>query len=334
MRTTLSWTTVFLFFAILSWPAGAQMKWDAKGDAWKEIPPPSDAQAEPGSVEAAYMDAYALMQKGKFKTARARLTKLLKKHPRTVLRDKIEFRIAECLYYRREYTDSYEMLQRIVLPAGHPLAQDVLELEMSVAEALLRGGKMRLFKIFTVSGAGYGENILRRVIDRNPHGPYADDALFLLANFFFDKRRYPEAAMNYEFITKNYPASTFAPESEFYENRSYFLSNKGVEYDTQPLIEAQDGYQFMLKRISEGKLADQARADLAAIDERLAEKLWRVGEFYLLKRQGPSAATYYRALLRNYPSSKHAVDAQRRLDELARLSLPKEDQPEDETKEK
>jgi len=329
MRTTLSLMTVFLFVGILCCPAGAQMKWDAKGDAWQEAPPPPESRAEPGSVEEAYMDAYALMKKGKFKSARGRLTKLLKKHPRTVLRDKIEFRIAECLYYRKEYTDSYEMLQRIVLPAGHPLAQDVLELEMSVAEALLRGGKMRLLKIFKVSGAGYGENILRRVIDRNPHGPYADDALFLLANFYFDKRRYPEAAMNYEFITKNYAASTFAPESEFFENRSYFLSNKGVDYDTQPLVEAQDGYKIMLKRISEGKLADQARADLAVINERLAGKLWRVGEFYLFKRQGPSAATYYRAILRNYPRSKHTVDAQRRLDQLARASLPQ-----DETKEK
>lgn len=329
MRTIASLMTAALFFGTLCLPARAQLQWDAKSGAVREAPAPEEVQAEPGSVEAAYMDAYALMQKGKFKRARTRLAKLLKKHPRTVLRDKIEFRLAECLYYEKEYTDSYEMLQRIVLPTGHPLAQDVLELEMSVAEALLRGGKMRLLKIFKVPGSSYGENILRRVIDRNPHGPYADDALFLLSNFYFDKRRYSEAALNYEFIVKNYSRSSFARESEFYENRSYFLSNKGVDYDPQPLIEAQDGYQLMLGRIGEGKLADQARADLNAINQRLAEKLWRIGEFYLLKRQGPSAATYYRALLRDYPNSKHVVDAQRRLDELARASLPK-----DETKEK
>ena len=315
---------------VLAHDASGQIEWNAERPGWQDEPVESRREYDPESIEGRYYLAFDLMGRGEFKKARTLLMDLIEEHPRTVLRDKIELRIAECYYHEKEYVDAYDQVSRIVLPSGHPMAKDVLELKVSIAEALLHGGRQRILGFIQVDGAPLGITILRRLVDSNPQGPYADDALFMLSDAYFKRKQYDQAAMNFEFLVKNYPKSAFAAESAFLANRSLFLSSEGPEYDAQPLIEARDGYRIMLRKVTEGELAEQARDDLKKIDDTLAEKLWKIAEFYHTKREGPSAATYYQTLLRRYPDSKYATDATKRLDELTQLSARR---PEPQTKE-
>ena len=102
---------VFLFM-LLARPARAQLQWDARRPGgWTHPEASAAVAADPDTVEGQYLAAVALMQQGRFARARRRLEDLSKKHPQTLLEDKITFRIAECLYYEKRYTQARDKLR-------------------------------------------------------------------------------------------------------------------------------------------------------------------------------------------------------------------------------
>ncbi|MFH0965267.1 MAG: outer membrane protein assembly factor BamD [Planctomycetota bacterium] len=312
MRTLrIAWLGVSVLLLV---PAGAhaQLRWDAREQAWSGAKK-AQVSAEPGSPEAEYLDAVSMMEAGAFRPALRKLEALQAQHPQSLLREKILFRIAECRYHRKDYRGAYDKLRELGFSTEHEFSKQAVELELSIADALLHGGKVKLLGFIRVSGKSTGEKILRDFIDRNPRGPYADDALFLLARFYLDNRRYDDAATNFAFLASTFPRSDYAQESEYLESRSRFLSCRGPQYDTQPLREARDGYRIFLQKYPQSELAEEIQKDLCAVENMLAEKLWLVAEFYRRDRQGPSAAVYYRAIMTEFPQSPRAAQAEKRL---------------------
>ena len=319
-RSLLFWIPSCVLICVLLTPqnALAQLRWDPKkpDPGFVRSPVGETPSVDPNSPDGRYFAAVSLMDKGRFKSACARLERLAKDQPQSPLSDKIDFRIAECLYHRKKYTASYERLRKLGLTSQHEFSTEAAQLELSIADALIHGGGKKILGFIPAGGEETGRDILRDFVDRNPHGPYADDALFLLADSYVSDGRYEEAAVNFAFLAENYPDSDYNEESEFLLCRSQLLTSRDAKHDAQPLREARDGLRIFLRNRPESPYADRAREEIQKTEALLAHKLWRTAEFYLRRRQGPSASLYYNAILADFPDSPYAAKAEKKLARL------------------
>ena len=95
---------------------------------------------------------------------------------------------------------------------------------------------------------------------------------------------------------------------EAHESR---LEDAGI-HRTQALL-AEAELRAMIDSYPDSQLLDEAKRTLRAVQEVLAEGVFRIGNFYFLKRSYPAAADRYREVLTKYPDFSGAPDEENRL---------------------
>ena len=157
----------------------------------------------------------------------------------------------------------------------------------------------------------------------DPTGPLADDAIMATANSFFLRGRYNDADYHYELIRNEYPRSDHQFEAHILGLQCKLRKYQGPDYDGSPLLEAKK----LVKQIKvqfAGQLNEEERGrleiDEAALQKQLATREWQRAKFYEDNKQFGSAKFYYAKILRQFPGTPIANEAQQQYAAL-------EDQP-------
>jgi len=151
----------------------------------------------------------------------------------------------------------------------------------------------------------------------------ADDALLMAGDYFAGKRKWEDGLVFYRRLLQEYPRSRHVLRARFQLARSQWEMSEGADYDERLLYDARRGFHDFVASVRvEGKqeeLAPQiesAESAIAAIDERMAKKLYRIGRFYERTKHPGSALWYYNHCLTRYPDSESAKDCARRAEVL------------------
>lgn len=147
----------------------------------------------------------------------------------------------------------------------------------------------------------------------DPTGPLADDAIMATGNSYFLRGRYVDADYNYELIRSEYPRSEHQFEAHILGLQCKLRKYQGPDYDGTPLLEAKK----LVKQIKvqfAGKLNEEERdrldVDEAALQKQLAMRDWTRAVFYEENEQFGSAKFYYAKILRKFPNTPIANEAQ------------------------
>jgi len=156
------------------------------------------------------------------------------------------------------------------------------------------------------------------VLQRDPRGPLADDAVMAIANAYFGKGRFEDAAYHYDMLRTEYPSSEHQPLAHLLAVQSKLQVYQGAEYDRTPLDEADDIAAQALTQFR-GQLGED-RNRLAKTRDEIVEKKagrdWAMGQYYEKKGQYGAARFYYESIIKDYPLSRHARLARNRLAEI------------------
>ena len=299
--------------------ASARMVYDANKRAWVSTVTP-----ERDKLEAVYTRAVSLARQGKYDQAMELLERIEKEVRATDLMARIVYRKGECLYHLDRLAEAWGVFEE--LAQGHPnnpFAEEATRLEIAIAKAYLDGRKIKVFGMTLWASPDFGHRVLRKVVDRNPYGPLADDALLMQSQYYMKSGRLDSARQTLEFLLKNYPSSPLYTQAQYLRGRSLFLANRGANYDIGLLREAHDAYALFTRDNPDSEHIPQVREDLSTIRLRLAEKHYIVGCYYAKKGLARAAARSFRKLINEYGGSTWADAARKELEQLAPALIDK-----------
>jgi TolA-binding protein len=161
----------------------------------------------------------------------------------------------------------------------------------------------------------------------DPRGPLADDAIMATANAFFVRGRWSDADYYYTLLRNDYPKSEFQVQAHVLGLQAKLKLYQGPDYDGKVLVDAEELVDQMLVQFPQ-ELADERENLLEAKAEvraQLAYREWHTAQFYEQGEYYAAARYYYNVLVKDYPGTPFAKQAEARLAEIA----PEPDNPPD-----
>jgi TolA-binding protein len=165
---------------------------------------------------------------------------------------------------------------------------------------------------------GNSVNAYTSVQLNDPTGPLADDAVMAMGNANFDRGRYEDAANSYDQLRKNYPKSEHIVKAHLLGLEAKKLIYQGPLYDGKPLDDAQEIARQALTQFRSQLGNDRERLvrEQQTLGEMKSERLWAMGEFWETKRAYGAARICYNNLIKEYPGTRFAQMAEKRLGEI------------------
>jgi outer membrane protein assembly factor BamD len=129
--------------------------------------------------------------------------------------------------------------------------------------------------------------------------------------FFFTDIDYPKAIESFQEVIDNYPYSEYAVLSELAIADIHGLCSynqmRAADRDQAPTREAVAQFRALLERFPASEMNEDARARLAECEDRLAQQIIDIADFYYGEDDFHSAARRYDQVLTTYPG--HATRA-------------------------
>lgn len=211
--------------------------------------------------------------------------------------------LLEAQFQARDYDAALATSEEIL--GGQPSAatiQRVLERRYEIGLSYLNGATRRVLGL-SVSAEGKGLEILDGLVEKYPFQPFADDAVYHIANFYLRREDYAEAEQLFQRLLRDYPQSPWAGMAEYRIGEASLKRLKGVEYDLGTLESAERRFKRYLKLNPAGDQAAQARENLAEIEALRAKRWLQIAEFYLRFEKEDSARVYLRKLRESHPQT-------------------------------
>jgi len=154
-----------------------------------------------------------------------------------------------------------------------------------------------------------------------------DQVIYALAEAYRLNKDYPEALVNYQVISKDYPNSPLAIIAQFKTGICYQALSQKAELDQEYTDKAIQTFQDLIESNSQSEYEDSSRYQLKKLNNKLAEKDFKNGLLYYKINQYKSAEIYFKEVILNYFESDW-VDSAFYYLALTYLKLDKKDDAE------
>jgi outer membrane protein assembly factor BamD (BamD/ComL family) len=167
----------------------------------------------------------------------------------------------------------------------------------------------------------YGHAI--RIYDRmrldDPTGKLADDATVAAANASFAKGNYDKADQYYSDLRTHFPSSEHQFPAHYLGIQAKLLGYRGANYTGTALEETEKLIQQVRRQFPKEVREHQQELDRAARETRylMAEREWRMAQYYTKRREYGAARFYIDILLKDYGDTPFAEKAREEAGKIA-----------------
>jgi len=265
-----------------------------------------------------------LFQREKYSAAAKQFKQTVASWPDTILAQDAMFLTAESYFFNHDYADAVNTYDRLLKENPNSKHLDkIVRRQFDIARYWEEHHQSDPHWAMTPNllddtrpffdTLGRSLKIYENIRLNDPTGPLADDAIMATANSFFLRGRYNDADYNYELIRNEYPRSEHQFEAHILGLQCKLRKYQGPDYDGTPLLEAKK----MVKQIKvqfAGQLDEEERGRLeiddALVQKQLAAREWKRAKFYEENEHFASAKFYYAKILRQFPGTPIANEAQ------------------------
>ena len=162
---------------------------------------------------------------------------------------------------------------------------------------------------------GNAIRLLGKIRLDDPTGKLADDSTMALANAYFSKQSYLEAAETYEDLRSAFPSSRHQFDAHMMELKARLQAYQGAKYDGEGLEKAETLLKTMLTQFptQADKESEYLQRVGAEVRYRLAEREMVKARYFDARGENRSARIYYQSILDQYADTPFADQAQERL---------------------
>lgn len=241
--------------------------------------------------------------------------------PTPELKERAFFKRAEALWSGGRFEDAHQAYAAFAL--RHPesvQAEEAKEQAMACALRLAElGDPQTVFGLVTVAySSKTGRELLREFLKRYPREKTSAKYYYLLGEFLV-RQEEDEAEAEFVLLLQEYPGSGYAARALIHLAEIQMRRFHGVAYDGKPLREAKRHFARFLEEYggTDETLTAKVRGEIARIQELLAEKEWRIGDYYHGRGYPRAAKMYFEHVVRTFPDTSWAERSRTSLKELA-----------------
>jgi outer membrane protein assembly factor BamD (BamD/ComL family) len=284
------------------------------------------------TAKEAFREGRALYRHKEYHNAAKKFKRAARRWPDSLLEERALFYQAEAHFLADEYSEAHDTIGQLLKKY-----ENSRHLDLAV-DRLFRIGcyweqKSNVEKHWPVTPNftdstqprfdtfGHALKSYEMVALHDPTGPLADDSLMTMANAYFNRNRFEDAAMYYDRIREDYPRSEFQIKAHLLGMKSNEEMYQGAIYDGTPLKEADQVAEQALRQFGR-RLGDDYGLVIEArnrFNAKMAERDWSMAQYWEKKGENKAARYYYREVIKQYPSTPVAQAAKQRLTEIADL---------------
>jgi len=306
---------VILAFSLFNSPAFAAWIWSP--EEGKFINPDEKIQ---GSPQEQYDYAMEFYKSKNFKEAAHQFRLLLKRYPGAQVAPEAQFRVGtiyeEAGDYYRAFQAYRDLLQRY--PQTERMTE-AIEREFKIGNLFLSGRKAKLMGLEVLPSGPRAVEVFKHITEAAPYSEYGDKAAFHLGLAQKKINHFEEAIEAFQKVIDQYPQSSLAPQARFQIADTAYLQSVVASRDQRVIDQASDQIDRFLSHYPDSSVSDKAARLRQEIDEKNAEKNFRIGFFYEKENFLDSAFIYYRDVAERYA---HTMAGQKAVERLRRLERP------------
>ncbi len=269
----------------------------------------------------------ALFHEGNYEEAAKELKTAADRWPESAIEEDALFLLGESQFFSDQYFKAHDSYGKLLVNHGNTKYLDtVMNRTFAIArywdQHQYRSGAWPVTPNLTdrtrprFDTFGHAVEAYQRIRLHDPTGPLADQAVMALANGYFARGQFENAAWNYDLLRREYPDSTFQLEAHLLGLQAKKHIYQGSYYDGKPLEEAEEIVEQALTLFPGDLGADKERLvrNRARIIEEQAMRDFDMGQFYESKRWYGASRFYYHRVLDRFPDSRTAERARARIE--------------------
>jgi len=312
--------------AIFAWgllvaPTQAYWIWTPKTNKW--VNPKTEVKPTPQEQFKVAMQLYELKS---YEEAKREFLKLLKNYPKAKEAAESQYYLGRMEEEQKKYYEAFLAYQKVV--DKYPFServQEIIERQYKIGEIFMSGEKRKALGI-ALPVENPSIEIFTKVIENSTYGPLAPKAQYKLGLVLKELMRYYEAEDAFNKVISNYPDSEWVDAAKYQIAACRQAISRGPDYDQGAAGEAKDKFEEFVREHPDAILSQAAEKNIREINEKEAESNYKIAVFYEKQKDYKAAKIYYEEVIANYPQSRSAPQAQKKLDELLK-KMEKKDEP-------
>lgn len=296
---------------------GAHAYWVWSPESGKFVNPEGAVQ---DTAEEQYDYAMRLYKEKDLDEAAEQLKGLLKKYPGARIAAEAQYRLGTIYEEQSDYMKAFKAYRTLVesYPQTERLSE-VIEREFRIGNLFLSGRKGKLMGIEILPSLPRAVEVFKHIVTQAPYSEWGDDAQFRLGVAYKKWSHFDEAVEAFQGFIDQYPKSELLPEARFQLAETSYLRSSSAYRDQRALDDASQQVDRFLGQYPDTTASEKAAKLRQMIDEKNAEKNYRVGLYYEKENFLPSALIYYSDVAKNYA---HTQWGQKSAEKLKSLREP------------
>ena len=298
-----------LLLAIPSFSASAYWVWSPEEGKFVNAEGSTKANADE-----IYDYAMELYKEKELKKSADQLKELLKKYPSSSVASEAQYRLGTIYEEEGNYLKAVKIYNALIefYPQSKRF-EEVIEREYEIANMFLSGRKPKLLGIEVRPSLPQAVEIFQHIIKYAPYGQFGDKSQYRLGLAYKSWGHFDEAVDAFETLIEQYPQSELIEKSRFQIAETSFAKSTEYQRDQRALDSASKQAEAFVSRYPKSAEAEKISKIKEEIDEKNAEKNYRVALYYEKTDYLNSALIYYKDVATRYPHTGWGQKANERL---------------------
>lgn len=151
--------------------------------------------------------------------------------------------------------------------------------------------------------------LLKTYVERNAGSANVDEAIYLLGEAYLRSKDFPNAAVEFERVQRDFPESDSSAAASFRLAEALYGQSRPPDFDQDYTTRALEQWEHYRRDYPWHWLVPEAERRVAQCRAQLASKLLNTADLYLKLRQVEPARVYYRQVEQEYSDTPKVGDA-------------------------
>lgn len=300
---------------LLIYPSlNAQAYWVWSPEAGKFVN--ADGEAA-DTAEQQYDFAMKLFKEKNLEQAEERFREVVDKYPNARVAPEALYRLGAIYEEQGDYLKAFKQYKRLV--ESYPQSDrfsEVIEREYRIGNLFLSGKKAKIAGLEILPSLPRAVEVFQHITKFAPYSDYGDKAQFQLGLAYKKWNHFADAVTAFQAVVDQYPQSDLVSQARYQLAETSFKRSASEFRDQRVLDDAAKQVDRFMTRYPDAETAEQAAKIRQVIDEKNAEKNYRVGLYYEKENYLESAVIYYSDVAERYPQTKWGQKSEEKLKAL------------------
>ncbi len=311
MRKIATFLGTLFFLSLLVSNPSLFAYWVWSPESGKFVNPETEVKENP---QEQYEYALEFYRKKEFKEAAGELRLLLRKYPGAQVAPEAQYRLGVIYEEMGDYYKAFrayrDLLQRY--PQTERMS-GVVKREFRIGNVFLSGKRAKMMGLAVLPSGPRAIEVFKHITEAAPYSDYGDNAQFHLGLAYKKTNQFEEAIQAFQALIDQHPESPLIAQARFQIADTSYLQSVVATRDQRVVDRAAEEIERFLAQYPDSSVSDKAARLRQEIDEKNAEKNYRIALFYEKENFLASAFVYYRDVAQRYPQTRWGPKAKERL---------------------